>query len=226
MSFRFNPQAQLGNAAKGLTGLPLIVGLPSPQSIIPNFALGMTTEESSKTSNTMPGMQISSGDLFLKSARDPGTYTVKMAISENPNVKSETIQNIAKALQQISSIANTLAVFGGGTVPNISGITTNFAVSQINSLRAIKDGFQPVLALNLYMPLSSFSTINPNLSSAWYIEEISYEKGESEAGVVATITFKELLMKRDSSYTVLNILKNIANELIGPAVGSSIGSVL
>jgi hypothetical protein len=226
MSFAINPGNLLGGVSQGITGLPIIIGLPSFQAPVPNFVLGVTTEEKGQTSNTLPGLQLSGGDLFLKSARNAGKYTFKMAISETPNINSRLVQNVSQALQQISTIASTFAVYGG-VIPNISGISSNFAVAQIQTLNSIKDGFQPILGLNLYMPLGAYSTRNPFLTSQWFIEDLFFEKGEAERGVVATITLKEVLSKRDAtSFTYKNIAKNLANELIGPGVGSSIGALL
>lgn len=221
-----DPQQMLGGITQGLTGLPIIIGLPSFQSPVPNFVMGVTTEERSTTSNTLPGLQLSGGDLFLKSARNAGEFSFKMIISETPNINSQLIQQVSQALQTISSIANSSAVYGG-VVPNLSGLSSNFAVSQISILNAIKDGFQPILALNLFMPLGAFSTRNPFLSSQWYIRDLYFEKGEAERGVVANITLKEVLYKRDATtITYKNIIKNLANELLGPGVGSSIGGLL
>jgi len=223
--FAVNPSNLLGNLSQGLTGLPIIIGLPSFQAPVPNFVIGVTTEERAQTSNTLPALQLSSGDLFLKSARNAGEYTVKMIISETPNINSRVIQQISQAMQQISTIASTFAVYGG-VIPNISGISTNFAVAQVQTLNSIKDGFQPILALNLYMPLGAFSTRNPFLASQWYIKDLYFEKGEAERGVIANITLKEVLVKRDATTRLLgNIVKNLANELIGPGVGSSIAGL-
>lgn len=224
--FAVNPSNLLGGVAQGITGLPIIIGLPSFQAPVPNFVLGVTTTERGKTSNTLPGLQLSSGDLFLKSARNAGRVTIKLIISETPNVTNTAVQEISQALQQISTIASTFAVYGG-VLPNVSGISTNFAVAQVQTLNSIKDGFQPILALNLFTPLGAYSTRNPFLSSQWYIEDLDFEKDEAERGVIAMITLKEVLVKRDATtFTYKNIVKNLANELLGPGVGSSIGALL
>jgi hypothetical protein len=224
--FAVNPTQLLGGPSQGITGLPIIVGLPSFQAPVPNFVIGVTTDERANGSNTLPGLQLSSGDLFLKSARNAGVYSVKMIISETPNIQKQIIQQISQAMQQISTIASTFAVFGG-VIPNLSGISTNFAVAQMQTLNSIKDGFQPILALNLYMPLGAFSTRNPFMASQWYIQDLAFEKSEAERGVIATITLKEVLVKRDATTRLLgNIVKNLANELIGPGVGSSIAGLL
>jgi hypothetical protein len=224
--FSINPTQLLGGVAQGITGLPIIIGLPSYQAPVPTFVLGVTTEEKAMTSNTLPGLQLSSGDLFLKSARNAGEYSIKLIISETPNIKSQVIKNISETMQQISAIASSFAVFGG-VIPNLSGLSSNFAVAQISTLRSMKDGFQPILLLNSYMPLGSFSTNNPFLNSQWYIKDLSFDKQEAERGVVATITLKEVLVKRNAlSFLYKNIIKNLANELLGPGVGSSIGGLL
>lgn len=225
MSFSINPQSVLGSAVQGITGLPIIIGLPSPQAKVPNFVTGITTTEKARTSASLPGMQLTGGDLFMKGARNSGRYTFQFIIDSNPNVKSEKIQQISQALQQISTLANTFAFFGG-VLPNVSGITSGVVGSQIATLNAMKDGFQPILALNMFMPLSSFSTTNPYLSSVWYISDIDYNKGESESGVVVEITLQELLYKRDAQASFVSIATNLANELLGPGVGSAIGGLL
>lgn len=226
MSFTLDPQGMLGTSSKGITGLPIVIGLPSPQAPVPNFVIGVTTEEGATTSNTLPGLQITAGDVFMKGARNGGEFTFTIILSETQNVKSQKIANITKTLQQISTIASTFMAAGGGVLPNISGITSNFAVSQLGALQSMKDGFQPILALNLYMPLSSISTRNPNLSSNWLISNIRPTKAEAERGFVVEVTLKELLLKRSSGPSLISIATNLANELIGPGVGSSIGGML
>lgn len=211
--------------SQGVTQLPVVIGLPSPQAVVPNFVIGVTTEEHATTSSTLPRFQLSGGDLFLKSARNTGRFKFSMIVSETPNVKKETIRTISAAMQQLSALGSAFA-FYGGVVPNVPGITSNFAVSQINALQAMKDGFQPILALNLFMPLNSFSTRNPFLTSSWYISDLDYSKKESERGFIVEITLQELLLKRSAAATITNLLTNLANSLIGPAVGSSIASVL
>lgn len=215
----------LGSMSQGVTNLPIVIGLPSVQALVPNFVLGVTTDESGQTSSTLPGMQLTAGDLFMKSARNSGKFTFKLIISETPNVKNQKIKQISLVMQQLSTIASSLA-FYGGVLPNVPGITSNFAVSQVQALQAMKDGFQPILCLNLYMPLSAFSTTNPFLTSSWFIESLDFDKQESERGIIATITLKELLLKRSVVSSLTNILTNLANSLLGPGVGSSIASVI
>src|SRR5262245_58561303 len=106
--FNFDPQASLGSASQGLTGLPVIVGLPSYVNPVPGFVVGVSTIERAQTSSTMPGLQITDGDLSMKSARNGGVYTFDFIIGTTPAVKSEQIANLTKAIQQISRIANTL----------------------------------------------------------------------------------------------------------------------
>jgi len=227
-AFSFDPQKLLGNLSSGLTGLPIIIGLPSPQDPVPHFAIGVTTEERSAMSNSNPGFQLTAGDLFLKSSRNPGEFSFKMIFSETPNVKNEQIEAVTQMIQQISNLSRALFLaFSGSVSPNLSGISSNFAVAQLTSLKLIKDGFQPILALNLYMPLSTFSSSNPYLSSAWYIDRIDTDKRESERGFVSEISLKEVLTKRNGVLGFnSSIVTNLANEVVGPGVGSSILSVL
>jgi len=224
MAFSFNPQAALGSASQGLTGLPVIVGLPSSVNPVPSFVVGVSTWERANTSSSMPGLQITDGDLSMKAARNGGVYTFEFIIGATPAVKDEQIQGIVNAVQQISRIANTL-LGGGSLLTSLANTSTSFVATQIQTLNSMKDGFQPIFALNLFMPLNSFSSQSSDLVSAWYIEKLDFNKAEAEQGCVVTITLKELL-QRSSSGSVTSILKNLANSLIGPAVGSSIGAIL
>jgi hypothetical protein len=224
MAFSFNPQAALGSASQGLTGLPVIVGLPSYVNPVPGFVVGVSTTERARTSSTMPGLQITDGDLSMKAARNGGSFTFDFIIGATPAVKSEQIRNLTQAIQTISRIANTL-LGGGSLLTSLANTSTSYVATQIQVLNGMKDGFQPIFALNLFMPLNSFSSQSSDLVSAWYIESLDFSKGESEQGCVVTITLKELLQKT-SSGSVTSILKNLANSLIGPAVGSSVGALL
>ncbi len=225
-SFSFDPQNLLGGMTQGVTNLPIIIGLPSRQNPVPNFIMGITTTERARTSSTLPGMQLTAGDLFLKSARNGSEFTFRVIVSETPNIKKEVVETVSKAIQQLSTIASSFANFGG-VFPNTSGITSNFVSSQLSALSSMKDGFQPIMALNMFMPLSAFSIQNPYLTSSWYIDHVEHAKEEAERGVVVDVTLRELLMKRDPSFTLLTkVAANLANQLVGPGVGSSIGSLL
>lgn len=222
-----NPSTQRGSMANGITGLPIIIGLPSSQAPIPNFAIGVTTEENARTSMSMPGLPLSTGDLFMKSARNNGEYSFKIALSENPNVKSEQIKKISMLLQKISTVVSAFMTFGGaGVLPGLGGITTNFAISQLNALHAMKDGAQPLMVLNFYMPLETFSINNPFLYSLWYIVGIDSPKLEAEGGMVVTVTLREQLVPRTLTLAVYNIVKNLANEFLGRSVGSKVKGIL
>lgn len=223
MAFEFNPQATLGNASQGLTKLPVIIGLPSYVNPVPAFVVGVSTRESANTSTTLPGLQITDGDLAMKAARNSGSFSFQFIIGETPAVSSAEVANITKAIQQISRVANT--VLGGGSpLTSLASVTTSFVATQIQTLNSIKDGMQPIFALNLFMPLNVFSSQTQDLVSAWYIERMSFNKDEAERGVIVDITLKELLQK-SSTGSALSVIKNVANSLFGPSVGSSVGAL-
>lgn len=222
--FTFDPQASLGAASQGIIGLPVIVGLPSAVNPFPSFVVGVTTTERARTSSQITGMPITDGDLVMKSARNPGTYNFRFIISETPKVKSHQIVQISKLVQQLSNVASSLFSSGGASFPDLTGASTSFVASQLLTLRNMKDGFQPIFAVNLFMPLSSFSISSHYLSSSWYIESLNFEKGEAERGVIVDIALKELLNKTATG-SPTTIVENLANQLIGPGVGSSVATV-
>ena len=77
----------------------------------------------------------------------------------------------------------------------------------------MKDNFQPILALNLFMPLSSFSIGNNFLTSYWYIETMDFDKAMAERGIIVRISLKELIERR-SFTSVKRTLANLATELL------------
>ena len=213
MSFEFNPRGKLGETSQGLIEQSLIIGLPSESNPVPNFVIGTTTTENATISSTLPGMTVTDGDLVQKSARNGGKYNFQLIISEEPNVSNQQTAKVSQAVQQISNVAKTLLNPPTSFVPNLSGVNTSYIASQITALRNMKDDFQPILALNLYMPLSSFSIGNNFLTSYWYIENLSFQKGESERGFIVNVGLKELLEKR-SFTSVRRILSNLATEIL------------
>ncbi len=220
--FTFDPQASLGAASQGITGLPVIIGLPSRVAPVPGFVIGVSTTEHSRSSSLITGMQITDGDLVMKSARNAGSYDFEFIIGETPAAKSAQTAQVAKTVQQIANVAN--SIFGGSiTAPNISGAATGFVASQIITLQTMKDGFQPIFALNLFMPLSAFSIKSSYLSSSWYIEDMDFQKDEAARGVVARIRLKELLNKTATG-SAASVIENLANQLLGPGVGSSVAT--
>ena len=213
MAFSFDPKGKVSDYSQGLIGQSIIIGLPSIASYIPTFVIGTTTTERATISSTLPGMTVTDGDLVQKSARNGGRYTFQIIISETPNVSSQQIAKVSKAVQQVANLARTLLNPAPSNIPNLSGINTNQIASQLTTLRNMKDYFQPVLALNLFMPLSSFSIGSNNLTSYWYIENIEFNKGEAERGVQVSVTLKELIQRRAFS-DVNRILSNLATELL------------
>lgn len=216
----FDPQSSLGAASQGITGLPVLIGLPSRVNPFPGFVIGVSTSEDAQTSSQITGMPITDGDLTMKSARAPGTFRFDFVISETPAAASQQIVQITKIVQQIANVGKSLF---SGTAPDLSGVSSSFVTSQMVTLQNMKDGFQPVFALNLYMPLNAFSIRSPYLNSSWYIERLSFNKREAERGVIATISLKELLTKTASGGAGA-VVQNLANQLLGPGVGSSVAS--
>ena len=213
MPFTFNPQSKIGSYSQGIIGQSVIIGLPSMASNIPNFVIGTTTTENAGISSSIPGLPITDGDMIQKAARNGGSYTVKLILSETPHLNSQQVAKVSKAVQQISNVARTLLTSAPSGIPNLSGINSSYIVTQITSLRNMKDFFQPILALNLFMPLSSFSIGNNFLNSFWYIERITFDKGEAERGVMVSITLKELIERR-SFASVSQTLMNLATEVL------------
>lgn len=218
--FSFDPQAKLGSASQGITALPVIISLPSRVNPIPNFVIGVSTWERANTSSQITGLPITDGDLVMKSARNPGKYSFQFVISASPAAKNQQVVDITRVVQQISNVAS--AILGGG-VPNLTGTSSSFVTSQLITLRNMKDGFQPIFALNLYMPLSAFSIGSNFLASSWYIETLDFEKMEADQGVLVSIGLRELLNK--TSFGITSIVTNLANQLLGPGVGSAVGGL-
>jgi len=220
----FDPQASLGAASQGITGLPVIIGLPSKVNPFPSFVIGVSTTEHARSTSQITGMPITDGDLVMKSARNPGAYSFEFIISETPAAKNQQTVQVTKLVQQISNVANSLFGNSGSfEALNLTGVSSSFVTSQLLTLQNMKDGFQPIFAVNLYMPLSAFSIRSSYLSSSWYIESIEPVKGEAERGCTVTITLKELLNKT-SFGSATSVVENLANQLLGPGVGSSVAT--
>lgn len=213
MAFEINPRGKIGSFSQGIIGQSVIVGLPSSASAIPSFVIGTTTIERAKISSTLPGLTVTDGDLIQKAARNGGTYNFNFIISETPNVTSQQIAKVSKAVQQISNVARTLLNPAPSFIPNLSGINTSYVATQLTTLRNMKDFFQPILALNLFMPLSSFSIGSNFLSSYWYIDNVDFSKGMSERGIEVSISLKEVIERRSFS-SGKQILMNLATEIL------------
>lgn len=214
MAFEFNPREKIGNYSQGIIGQSVIIGLPSNASAIPTFVIGTTTWEKANISSTLPGLTVTDGDLIQKAARNGGTYSFHLVISETPNLSSQQIAKVTKAVQQISNVARTLLNPAPSFVPNLSGINTSYIVTQLTTLRNMKDYFQPVLALNLFMPISSLSIGSNFLNSFWYIQNLDFSKaGGGERGIEVIVTLKEVLERRAFS-SPKQILMNLATEIL------------
>lgn len=222
----FDPAAKLGSASQGITKLPVIIGLPSAVNPVPNFVIGVTTTEKADTDNQITGLPITDGDLVLKSARNPGNYNFQFILSETPNVSKQQVAQISKIVQTIANVANT--VYGTRSLSNLTGLaglSAGWVTTQIKTLQNMKDGFQPIFALNLYMPLGALSIGGGFMQSSWFIQSLHYDKAEAERGVVINISLRELLSKNNPG-SASGIIQNLANQLLGPAVGSTVGKFL
>ena len=213
MAFEFNPRGKLGDTANGLIEQSIIIGLPSESNPIPNYVIGTTTTEKASISSTLPGMTVTDGDLVQKSARNGGKYSFELIISETPNITNQQTAKVSQAVQQISNVAKTLLNPATNGIPNLSGVNTSYIATQLTTLRNMKDNFQPILALNLFMPLSSFSIGNNFLTSYWYIENMDFDKGMADRGIIVRISLKELIERR-SFTSVKRTLANLATELL------------
>lgn len=218
-----DPSTFIGSALEGVIGAPILIGLPSNIAPIPNFVIGIIPEENAQGSVTLSGLQISGGDLFMKSAINGSEKILTMALSNDTLMPQQWIQTVANVLQILSGVGNAI---GGGGIPNISGVSNNFVTSQLSSLRNIKNGNQPIMLLNSFVTLQSIGQNNNNLSSNWYIENYQIIKEEAEGGCLVQIKIKELLSKRETLLSAGNFITNFANEIISPSLGSSIGSLL
>lgn len=218
-----DPMTFLGSQLEGLIGAPIIIGLPSLIAPIPNFVIGIIPEEYASGSVTLSSLQTSAGDLFLKSAVNGSEKTISFVISQDSLLPENWLSDVLTVIQNLTGVLNSI---GGGGLPNLSGVSSNYITSQLSALRNIKNGNQPVMLLNTPISFGSIGQNNNNLSSNWYIEDYRIIREEAEGGVIMQIKFKELLTKRDISLTPGGIITNFGNEIISPAFGSAISSIL
>lgn len=218
-----DPMAFLGSQLQGVIGAPIIIGLPSKQSPVPNFVIGIIPEESASCSTTLSSLQLSGGDLFLKSALNGSEKTINLVISQDSMIPETWISTVTTVVQNLTGVLNAI---GGGGMPNLSGASGNYVTTQLSALRNIKNGTQPVMILNSGIDFGAIGQNNNNLSSNWYIENYNIIKEEADGGVVVQVKFKELLKKRESLLSVSGLITNIANEVVSPGFGNSLASIL
>jgi len=218
-----DPMSFIGSQLEGVVGAPIIIGLPSKQAPVPNFVIGIIPEESAQASSTLSSLQMSAGDLFLKSAINGSEETISFILTQDSMLPQSWITTVTNIVQNLTGIANAI---GGGGFPNLSGVSSNYISSQLSALRNIKNGAQPVMILNSYIDFGSIGQNNNNLSSNWYIEDYKILREEAEGGCTVQIKFKELLTKRDSTLSVKSLITNFANEILSPSAGSAIGGLL
>lgn len=224
MALNLDPANFLGNVIEGAIGAPVVIGLPSSMAPIPNFVIGLIPQERTDSSATLPAFQLASGDLFQKGAVNSSSYSFKFIVTQDTTLNTSWLTIVSTALQAISGVANSIASFGG-VIPNLTGITSNYAISQITTLHKMKNNFQPILLLNSFLTLGSISQSNPLLTSSWYIDHISAVREMSEGGAEVEVSLKELLSKRNTSLGLGSLLTNFANEIIGPGAGSALAAL-
>lgn len=223
--FTLNPAELIGKAIEGAIGAPVIIGMPSDTAPIPNFVIGIIPQEQARTSAQLSGLQITAGDLAMKSAVNPGQYTFTLPLATNADFPTEWLTTVTTVLQTVTRLANSFASFGS-VIPNLSGVSGNYAAAQLSTLHAMRDGRQPITILNAGVPLGTISQSSPFLSSQWFIENIEVMREESEDGFEVSVTLKEQLKKRDAAFTAGNLLTNLAGELVSPLAGAALGGVL
>lgn len=225
MSFNINPLSLVGSAVENAVTAQIIVGLPSPQALIPNFILAIVPQEKTQTSVQLGAMQITQGDFALKSAVNPGKYTIMFSLTDNPNFPASWLSTVSTIIQSATALGNQI-LSGGAILPNLTGIGGGFAAAQLATLQNMKNGRQAIMILNTFVPLGSVSQTSPFLQSAWYIESIDTDKDESDDGFEVVLTLREQLSKRDASLTSYKSFINIGAEVVAPGVGSSVGAFL
>lgn len=213
LGFALDAASFIGSSLSGLIGAPIVIGLPSDQAPIPNFVIGIIPKESIKTSVSLPGFQLAAGDLFMKSAVNPGTYTFDIVITKDSSLNAAWLPMVSTALQALSGAANSIASFGS-VIPNLAGVSANYAVSQITTLHKMKNNTQPILLLNSFITLGSISQSSPFLNSQWFIEDIGAMREEAEGGAVVEVTLKELLVKRNASPKGLTSFGNLLTPTV------------
>lgn len=213
-SFSFDPQQTLGSASQGLTGQPIIIGLPTRVNPVPSFVIGVTTEADFAVSSNITSFQIADGDLFMKTARNPGEYSFKLALSETPSLNSTQQRRVIQILQNLGNVASRLVGSGiAGGIQSVAGLSSNYVALQLKQLNAMKDGAQPIYLLNSFISLSSLGAWNGNLMSNWYIESIQGIKGQSQRGTVLRIKVKEIMSRFDPTSPTA-IIETIASKLL------------
>lgn len=224
MAASLDPANFLGNVIEGAIGAPVVIGLSSQLAPIPNFVIGIIPQEQFNTSVSLPAFQLAAGDLFQKGAINSGTFSFKFIVSQDTTLNTSWLTTVSTALQALSGVANSIASFGS-VIPNVSGITSNYAISQITTLHKMKNSFQPILLLNSFLTLGSISQSSPFLTSQWYIQDISATREMSAGGAEVDVTLKELLVKRNPALGLGSLITNFANEIIGPGSGSSLAAL-
>jgi len=221
--FSLDPSRFLGQSIANSLGAQIIVGLPNDNSPIPQIVLGFLQEENGESSVSIATRTIPQGSIFQKVAKNPGFFDFNFIISANDFQVQNLLPVLSTSLSAISGLSNQFASFGA-IVPNFSGITGDFVLSQINTLNSIMDNAQPVLLLNSYLSLQSLSQKSAWLESFWLISNIKPAHKNSEGGVIVQISLEEVLRANPQNFGK-SLVTNIGNAVLGPGVGSSVASL-
>lgn len=220
-----DPRQIAGNALYELIGTQIIIGLPSAIAPFPNVAMGTITGESPNMSVSLPGFPTAQGDVNKIVAANSGNFPFNFIISGN-NAHLPTWLKIVSAIYVLTATITAQFLNFGSIAPNLSSLNFDFVNAQINALKAMADGGQPILLLNSFIALQTVSQKNPFLSSIWLIESISASHEGAADSVFCDITMEEKLQRRNPYFSVGGLIENFANEILGPGVGSSIASLL
>lgn len=220
-----DPQKIAGNAVNNLIGMQIIIGLPSPIAPFPNVALGTITGERANTSVSLPGLQTSQGDLNKIVAVNGSNEPVSFIISGNAP-QLELWLGIVSTIYTLTAALSAQFLNYGSIIPNLSVLTLDFVNAQINALKSMMDGGQPIILLNSFITLNAVSQKSPFLSSIWLLSDASFSHEGAADSVFAELTFEEKIEKRNPYFSLGNLLSNFANEITGPGVGLAINALL
>lgn len=227
-AFNFDPKEMIGGLIANVIQSSIIVGMPSATAKVPNFVFCEIIDESIRTSVSLPSLQIASGDLSSKAVVDSGEYKIKIVLSDDANFPAGWMNIVSLALSNITDVANQL-IDSGGVLPNFSATTTNYVMSQIGVLTAMKNNMQPITILQAYVNLGSIGQNSPFLSSSWYISNIAGVAEEADQGLALDVTLKELLSPRAGQFglgSIMGQIKALSGELISPLAGGAMGAFI
>jgi len=220
-----DPAKIAGNAINNLVGTQIIIGLPSPLAPFPNVALGSITGERANTSAALPGLPTSQGDLNKIVAVNSSNMPLSFIISGN-NPQMELWIGIVSTIYTLTAALSAQFLNYGSIIPNLSALTLDFVNAQINALKSMQDGGQPIILLNSFITLNAIAQKSPFLSSIWLLSDLSFSHEGAADSVFCEISVEEKLIKRNPYFSFGNLLTNFANEILGAGAGSVVSAVL